>query len=431
VTQVGRKDSGASTRRYRTLFLECDGGPGGSSSFLRYMFTYLDRSRLEPTLATLFPRNSAALDHIRNLGIPVRSVRRSVPAAPPLFSWFEKTALYHVWPLRMALKLYGRCYNSARHVCVHAILTIGIYKILKRECIDLVVLNQDVCFHASGAIAARLAKVPCICRKAGGIGQGEWGKKFTIPLVDLFIAISEATAADQRRYKATKRLETIHEGVDLKRFSDLEYDHEIATELGVPPGKKVVAAVARIHPGKGQRELILAASSVLNQCHEVVFLIVGDDDAAGEGFKKQLQTLARELRIQESVIFTGWRDDVQRVLKIVDVVVHCPTTFIEGLSIACLESAAMGKPIVGSRNGGIPDVVIDGVTGLLVQPGDVEAMSGAILKLLRDNHLRQRLGHNSRSRAETEFDMAIRLKDLEVLFLEYAAQGRSSTHYWN
>ena len=422
ITTPADIDSIANKERYRVLFLESSGGPGGSSSFLSYMFTYLDRSRLNPLLAIFFPNNTAALDHIRELGIPVRFVLNKAPGEPQLFRWFEKTALYHIWPLRIATKVFRRAYRSVRNLLVDALLAGHLYRILKRERTELLVLNQDICFHISGVIAAKLARVPCICRKAGGIGQGGWAKRFAIPWVDLFIAVSEATASDQRKHKLTKRLELIHEGVDLKRFSHLNYDPGTAATLGVPPGKKVIAAIARLHAGKGQRELIIAAKSVLQHYPEAVFLIVGAD--AGDGLRNRLQALADELQIQENVIFTGWRDDTERILAMTDIFVHCPTTWIEGLSIACLEAAAMGKPIVGSYNGGIPDVVIDGVTGLLVQPGDVEATAAAILKLLQHEDLALRLGRNSLCRAQREFDMAVRLKELEVLFFEYAATGR-------
>jgi len=284
------------------------------------------------------------------------------------------------------------------------------------------VLNNDVHGHLVGALAARISRIPCICRKAGGIGEGRRLKRFLTPMVDLFISISAATETDQRENNpSTKRLVTIYDGVDLRRFDPSVDPSPVHAELGVPRGRKVVGLVSRLVPGKGHKELLEAAAVVVKRYPNVVFLIVGGTPyATSEQLREELQAVVQSLQLRDYVIFTGWREDVPRILSAVDIFVHCPTTCIEGLGIANLEAMAMGKPTVVSNNGGLPDAVVDGVTGFVVPPGDIEKLSAAILRLLEDDELARRLGRNARQRIENEFDIEKNTRKLEVFFEEYA-----------
>jgi glycosyltransferase involved in cell wall biosynthesis len=104
----------------------------------------------------------------------------------------------------------------------------------------------------------------------------------------------------------------------------------------------------------------------------------------------------------------------------VDIFVHCPTTFIEGLARTCLEAMAVGIPSVVSANGGMPDAVIDGATGFVVPPGEIDGMAEAVLKLLEDEELAAQFGAGARLRIEQVFDMAQNARKLQQVLLEYA-----------
>jgi len=382
--------------------------------FLYYLLSYLDREQYEPFVAFYFYNQGPDTAKIRDLGIPVFFLNRNTNSETfyrnplKLFSgkskwkWLHEVTVFLRFSLRLAFfqmsqlgKLLG---------------------ILKREDIVLIMLNNDVHYHLVGALAAKIAGIPCICRKAGGIGEGKRIKKLLTPWMDLFIAISDATAADQRENNpSTKRLVTIKTGIDLKGFVLSPDNPDVRRELGIPEEKKVIGYVSRIERGKGQDELIEAVSLIVRKYKNVVFVIVGDGD-----LMKDLQTKVHNLNLDEFIIFTGWRNDILNILSILDIFVHCPTTFIEGLAIASLEAMAMGKPTVVSNNGGLPDAVIDGITGFVVPPGDIEGLSAAILRFLEDKELAIRLGRNARQRVEKEFDIKKNIKKLEVLLDEYA-----------
>ncbi len=152
----------------------------------------------------------------------------------------------------------------------------------------------------------------------------------------------------------------------------------------------------------------------------VIFLIVGDEGPDGGTLTRQLRDLVHSLDLDEHVIFTGWRDDIPSVMKCVDIFVHCPTTFIEGLARTCLETMAVGIPAVVSENGGMPDAVENGVTGFVVSPGNIQAMAESVLTLLENEAQCREFGERARTRIEHLFDAAQNTRQLQEKILEYA-----------
>jgi glycosyltransferase involved in cell wall biosynthesis len=303
-------------------------------------------------------------------------------------------------------------------------LTWKVWRFINRESIDVVVLNQDVHFHVPGVLAAKLAGRPCVCRKAGGIGEARRLKRFLNPWVDLFVSISKATETDQRNTPGTRKLINVYEGLDLQRFASLPPKEVMRESLGIPGRKKVVAAITRIEVGKGLPEFIRMSATVLRRYPDVVFLIVGDEGLDGSTLTRELRDLVHSLDLDEHVIFTGWRDDIPAVMKCIDIFVHCPTTFMEGLARTCLETMAVGIPAVVSENGGMPDAVLDGITGFVVPPGDIEDMAESVVTLLENEARCREFGERARMRVEQVFDAAHNTRKLQEQILEYARPAK-------
>lgn len=397
---------------YKILIVNSGSGYGGSTSYLFYFLSFIEPKRFIPSVAFYFHNESGDIERIKNLGVPVffihrRRERTLFPAEG--LSRASRSKFLHI--ARAALKSVLTDFPAA----------VKLRSLIEREKIDLVVLNNDVHYHVPGVFGAALAGVPCVCRKAGGIGEGRKYKRLLTPFVSLFIAISKATEEDQRMNNPrTRRLETVFEGVDPSLFDvHLRGSAGFRAQFGIPPSGKVIAGIARLDAGKGHDVLIKAARRVVAECPEAFFLIVGDGQE-GEALKEQVRVSG----LSDRVIFTGWRTDIPALLSITDVFVHCPTTSIEGLGIANLEAMAMGKPTVVSANGGLIDAVVDGVTGYIVPPGDDAETARAITRLLTDDNLARRLGSNARKRVETHFDIRKNVRETERLLAETAARGR-------
>jgi glycosyltransferase involved in cell wall biosynthesis len=411
----------SASRPARILLLEAGTGPGGSVNFARDFVLHVDQSKLDVITGLYFSNPSKTLLELQNIGFPVVFFQALQPTAPKTsagISALFDTSLKSLRKLRTAARILGQFFR------VQLPLIWKVWRFIKRESIDIVVLNQDVHFHVPGVLAATLAGRPCICRKAGGIGEARLLKHFLNPFVDLFVSISKATEADQRNTPGTRKLVNIYEGLDLQRFASPPAKEITRESLGIPASKKVVAAITRITVGKGLPEFIRMAAAVSQRYPKVVFLIVGDEGPDGGTLTQELRDLVHSLDMNEHVIFTGWRDDIPSVMRCIDIFVHCPTTFIEGLARTCLETMAVGIPAVVSENGGMPDAVINGLTGFVVPPGDVADMAESILALLENESRCREFGERARVRVEKFFDAEQNTQKLQEQILEYARPAR-------
>jgi glycosyltransferase involved in cell wall biosynthesis len=408
-------------RPVRILLLESGTGPGGSVNFIRDFVLHVDQSRLDVITGLYFSNPSKTLVELQNHRFPVVFFQSHQPTAPKTsagISALFDTSLRSLRKVRTAARILSQFFR------IQLPLTWKVWRFINQKSIDIVVLNQDVHFHVPGVLAATLAGRPCICRKAGGIGEARLLKHFLNPFVDLFVSISKATETDQRNTPGTKRLVSIYEGLDLQRFASPPAKEAMRESFGIPASKKVVAAITRITAGKGLPEFIRMAAVVSRRYPKVFFLIVGDEGLAGGTLTRELRNLVHSLDLDKHVIFTGWRDDIPAVMKCVDIFVHCPTTFIEGLARTCLETMAVGIPAVVSENGGMPDAVINGATGFVVPPGDVGDMAESVLALLENESRCREFGERARTRVEQFFDAEQNTHKLQEQILEYARPAR-------
>jgi glycosyltransferase involved in cell wall biosynthesis len=405
--------SQAATRPSTIAFIEAGTADGGSISWLLSALKYLDRRRFEPLIIFYYAAKGATVEKIRALGVPMHFVSTESPGYFP--AWLRSRP--RLWPLRKCMSL---CRIAYRLLVRDTSITRAVRRHLRERRVAVVVLNSDLHFQYCGAVAARLEKLPILCRKAGGIEEGLRIKKLLTPFVDVFVPISKATEKDQLANPATKRSVLVYEGVDMSLYRGRRQNHALRSTLGLAENKKIVTSIARLVAGKGQAELIEAAVRVIQEFPEAVFLIVGEETPPNGPITSFLHSSVLRLGLTDQVVFVGARGDVPDILAITDIFVHCPTSWIEGLGICQLEAMASGKPSVISRNGGLPETAIDGVTALVVPPADIPAMSAAILRFLLNPELAERCGQAARARAEELFDIAANNTVYEDLLQELA-----------
>ncbi len=206
----------------------------------------------------------------------------------------------------------------------------------------------------------------------------------------------------------------IHSGVPLERFQAAAPDPDgLRREMGCPPGAPLVGSVGRLARIKRYQDLILAMAHLGGP--EVVCLLVGDGPEAAA-----LAAAARLAGVSEQVRFLGWREDIPRILAALSVFVLPSAN--EGMGRVLVEAMAAGVPVVATRVGGIPSVVADGECGLLVEPGDVAGLSGAIGKLLAEGALAARMGAAGRRRA-LAYGVEAMVEKLDGLYREILGSG--------
>ena len=203
------------------------------------------------------------------------------------------------------------------------------------------------------------------------------------------------------------RLQTLYYGVDLNRVPDHVDGRDIRNRFGIPADALVLGTVANLFARKGYDVMLQAFPTIVATFPNVHYLIVGSGDAA---YEESIRSLVKTLGQESHVHFAGFQDSVYPCLAAMDVYVH--PARMEGFGIAVLEAMAMRKPVVVTATGGLPEIVQDGETGLLVPPSEQDALAQAVKRLLRDPVLRRKLGDAGRDRVASMFTVDAMMANL-------------------
>jgi glycosyltransferase involved in cell wall biosynthesis len=269
-----------------------------------------------------------------------------------------------------------------------------------------------------GAGSAHAGRAPALVasRRVDFHLKGNSFSRWKYRQVDCFIAASEAIrrmlVADGVPDAQTV---TVHEGIDV--------DHVLAAPavnvheaFFLPHGAPVVGNIAALVPHKGQRYLIDAAHLVVQEVPDARFVILGEGE-----LREHLERQVREHRLEKHVLLPGFRTDVLGCLKAFDLFVMSSVT--EGLGTSVLDAMAASRPIVATTAGGIPEIVDDGVNGLLVPPRDAPALARAIVRSLEDAELRRRIGDAGFARVNERFTVERMVAGTAAIYARVAGSG--------
>jgi glycosyltransferase involved in cell wall biosynthesis len=253
-----------------------------------------------------------------------------------------------------------------------------------------------------GALAAKLAGARAVHTKHGANPGG--GRRFVLRraaarLCDAFVAVSRETEeiARTNHEVAEEKLITIPNGIQLARFHpDPAARAEVRRELSIPEGAWLVGTVGRLWPEKDQALLLRAAARTLGPDRQVALVGSGIEEAR---LRAQVAELGDRARY---VHFLGLRRDVPRVLAALDV--FALTSVTEGLPLVIPEAMATGLPVVATAVGGIPSVLDEGMTGLLVPKSDAEKLEAAFERLAGDRELARAMGARARDVALRRYE---------------------------
>jgi len=245
-------------------------------------------------------------------------------------------------------------------------------------------------------------------------------ERFVGRFTDLTFSVSaeDVESAVRERICSADRIIVTGNGVDLRRFRlDLAEKgrRRVREEFHIPPGAAVVTMIGRIVKEKGFLELVRSMPEVLRARPETRLLLVGDALPSDyDSVKERVIDLVDSMGLTDNVIFTGLRTDIPELLAATDVFVL--PSYREGMPLVVLEAMAMAKPVVATNIRGCREIVLDGVTGMLIPPHDVPALAEAVVRLLSDRESARRMGLAGRKRVETRFDLvSVVSKQLDAL----------------
>ncbi len=298
-----------------------------------------------------------------------------------------------------------------------------LYHMIKANKIDIL-QTHGLRFDFFGGIAAMLANVPHIITRHVAISQhliSNFRKKIyiffdniAIKFATKVVTVSKAVENDLIVNQGIDRskIVTILNGVDLKRlFKGNSARTAMREEFGVDDKKQIVGMIAQLSYWKGIPYFLRAIPLILRKCPNTRFLIVGDGLD-----REKLEIMARTQGISPYVIFTGFRRDIPEIISAIDISVL--SSLREGLPLALLESMAMSKPVVATDVGGVSEIVQDDKTGFLIPPRDSDALSDAIIKLLKDKEKANKFGKAGRKYVEENFSLNQMVKKYENLYVQ-------------
>jgi glycosyltransferase involved in cell wall biosynthesis len=381
------------------MFMQSQAFFGADSTIHAELMRHLDRSQVEVHVACTSERHENATTSALRRIAAIPDVRlRPTNFGPTLHGVSSAAATRRlVQAPALALSLL----QLAAYIRVHHIAVIHATE-KPRDALYAVVLGKltgaRTVIHMHVAFEGWLSRwVNWALRRADGI----------IAISD-FVADSLVAAGYPR-----ERVTVVPNSLDLGGWDPTIDGADVRRELGLAPTAPVVGIASRLFKWKGHGFLLEAIARINTRLPGARLVIVGEDDPRadpyGGSYRSALQAQARELHVEENVLFTGFRTDIPRLMAAFDVFAH--PSWEEPFGMVFLEAMAMRKPVVAWASGGAPEVILNGQTGLLAERGSVDSLAEALLTLLTDEPLRRRLGEAGRRRVETVFTPANMCRD--------------------
>jgi glycosyltransferase involved in cell wall biosynthesis len=364
-------------------------GIGGVEKLLLDLAPHYDRSHVEVWHCNLFDRAGGQgrfPTALKQTGLPYLEIRGS--------RWHHLPAI--IWSLRQAIR--KQRVDVVHLHMVHGTVIGGFVGLFSR--IPRVVVTKHYVYRA---LPNRVLR---------------WLDRLFTNRADGVLAVSGYVRDDLVANGAERsRIQVIHNGMDLDAFDRLQA--QPPEQLGAAAGELLIGCVGNLQPIKGHEYLVRAMPIIARSFPSARLIIVG------EGAEKQrLMDLAKALGVERAVTMAGFRTDVPAIMRQIDLCVQ--PSLQEAFGIVLLEAMAAGRPVVASNVEGIPEIVIDGITGLLVPPGEPAAIAQAVCALLADRETRMEMGRCGRAQVERQFDIRATVRRYEEVYGELT--GRAALH---
>ena len=386
---------------------------GGSAFSLYNLVREINKNHANPTVLFIKENNPYVVNKIKDQGIAVLSFDKKQLGGSQAhqkkryFKKEERSTLGDRIEKDLGKKLadtYFSVKSFYLFIRYQAALILPIFNILRDRRIDIVHLNNGLENGQCAILAAKFAGVPVICHNRM-FSKWTGFEKLFIRFVDKFISISRAVFNHSVGYGVPpEKGVVIHNALDLSDFSDSYDGSEIKKEFGWDKGVHIIAVVGRIVRWKGQEYFLKAMAKICRNEQSARGLIIGEQSyyKGGSEFYRHLVSMSEQLGLENKIVFTGFRDDIPRLISAVDVLVHSSIE-PEPFGRVVIEGMASGKPVVATSAGGVLEIIENNVTGLLIPCKDVEAMVRAIGKVLSDRELAKNIGLAARQSVENRF----------------------------
>jgi glycosyltransferase involved in cell wall biosynthesis len=287
--------------------------------------------------------------------------------------------------------------------------TLALRRLMRQHDIDLVHSHTAAVLPA--ALAARLAGRPHVWQTLEIIDEPRFLWRVMSWMLPRFSRRIVAASGPTRDHllsgnsACAEKTQVIHYGLDTSRFQDREQEgRAVRAEWGFDADDVVIGMTGRLHGWKGQDLFLQMAAQVAAEHQSARFVLVGETVLGNEVVVDELRDLTRQLGLEQRVVFAGLRQDIPAVAHAFDIAV-LPSTRPDPFPTVVLEAMAAGRPVVAVAHGGSVEMVDDGVTGRLVEPGRPDALAAAVGELVRDEASRRRMGQAGEQRLAERFTL--------------------------
>ncbi len=349
----------------------------------------------------------SSLDRSRH-GVHVACATGSPSTPTPTFAAVRGVPDVHLVPVNFGTELStrsgGRLRRALRGLPPAVASVVRLARYIRRNDIAIIHTTDRPRDALACVLLARLTRARCVIHCHVGFNP-EWmsaALRWSLRQADALVAVSEFVASTlvAGGYRA-ERVHVVLNAIDFEAWTPGLGRVEARDELGYASGDVVVVTVCRLFPAKGPARLIEAIARVHRMNPQVRLLVVGHEMYAG--YAEELEALTRTLGIEHIVTFAGRRGDVPALLAASDV--FAMPSFLEPFGLVYAEAMAMELPVVALDNGGTPEVVEHGVSGLLSATDDEDALVENLAALVADPTRRDELGRRGRQRVEQNFTL--------------------------
>lgn len=361
---------------------------GGTLEYIKLFFSHIDREKYEIYLVC--PSYGPMKEEIEKLGVTVYPIEMTHDIS-------IKDDLKSFWNLK---------------------------KLIAKVKPDLVHLHSSKA-GVLGKLASYVNKVPVIYNAHGwsfSMDVSNFKKyiyilieRFTSKFCDVIVNISnyEYMLAKQYKIAPDNKMITIHNGIDTNKFDsyNIHLKEDILKELGIPNNALIIGMIARISEQKDPVKFVNIAQRICESIDNAYFVLVGDGEQ-----RDKIENIISEYKLNDRIKITGWVNDVNKYLSIFDIAIL--TSRWEGFGLVIAEYMAASKPVVASNIGGIPELIVDKYNGDLINLDDIDGFVQSILKLSKDEELKNRYIYNSKKILKEKFDINKLVSNHEELYID-------------
>lgn len=405
-------------------------GVGGADAVLSQIMEHMDRGQYE---VFLFCRHNYEIDKFFRKPYCFQIVHTDQPSPHSRTRSSEVSVSTDTSSFAGRLKFYRN-----KSVLMPFLRLVGFLRqanclkaILKKYQLDI--FHYSDVIREAGILAARLARIPVIigtyqiCPPEPETGKTKilfWVERFLEKLtnrcLDKAIIVSRATLEQWAKRLAVpeSKFELIYNGIELSPFAAAQGQPPIRRQYNIRPEDFVIGVSARLEQGKGLRYLIEAAPRIIQVFPNAKIIFAGTGQQKGE-----LEELSRQWRVQDHIYFLGWVKEIKNLMRTFDIAV-LPSVAYEALPLSLMIAMDAAKPVVATDFSGIPEIVEDGVSGILVARFDSQALAEAIIRLLTNKEERVKMGEAGRRRVEQLFSQEQMLQKTFLLYDRLLTQAR-------